>query len=526
MSAASPSVSIESFLESLSASRLLSPTSVERFRSTLATMSNDVTPNALARWLVDRQLLTAWQAEELLQGRRDYFLGKYKLLERIGQGGSGTVYRCEQTGMDRIVAVKVLSEEVAKKPGAVARFQQEARLAARVNHINVVAAFDAEHHGDIHFLVMEYVPGHDLNRWIKAAGGKLPIDWACEVVRQAAIGLQHAHDQGLVHRDVKPGNLLVKSDSVETQPEVKVLDLGFARLADHASDGVRLTHAWQIFGTPDYMAPEQAESTKNADARSDIYALGCTLFKALTGEPVFPGSTPVQKLLAKANSEPPLIRSKRASLPGDIERIVSRMLKRNPDERYQTAHEVAEALLPFSMERAPGSSILSRMPIDFAQAMSAVKPAPTTSPTPEPDAQATSEPKRSQRANRGTVAMPALSEAVTEEPSPPDATDFVVVETPTPAVAIDQTPAVASIEHKLSPPVVQRIALAGLVGGLVGAVLGGIVGAFFFFAGLPDVLIPLLLAAMTIGSTLSGIAAAVSCVESLLADLAAKMNRP
>jgi serine/threonine protein kinase len=489
-------------------------------------MSNDVTPNALARWLVDRQLLTGWQAEELLRGRRDYFLGKYKLLERIGQGGSGTVYRCEQTGMDRIVAVKVLSEEVAKKPGAVARFQQEARLAARVNHINVVAAFDAEHHGDIHFLVMEYVPGHDLNRWIKASGGKLPIDWACEVVRQAAIGLQHAHDQGLVHRDVKPGNLLVKSDSVETQPEVKVLDLGFARLADHASEGVRLTHAWQIFGTPDYMAPEQAESTKNADARSDIYALGCTLFKALTGEPVFPGSTPVQKLLAKANSEPPLIRSKRASLPGDIERIVSQMLKRNPDERFQRAQDVAEALLPFSMERAPGSSILSRMPIDFAQAMSVVQPAATASPTPVPEAQSTSEPKRSPRANRGTIAMPPPAATSAEEPSPPDATDFVVVETPTQLAAVESGAAVARVAHKLSPPAVQRIAQAGLIGGLAGAVLGGVVGVIFLMAGLPDVLIPLLLAAMTIGSTLSGIATAVSCIESLLADMAAKMHRP
>lgn len=338
---------LESFLDTLAKSRLLSPAQFNVIRDQLASR-DEIKPASLAKWLVDRKLLTRWQAEELLAGRKDFFLQKYKLLEKVGSGANGTVYKAEQTGMGRIVALKVMPDELAKKPEHVARFRQETRLAAQLHHSHVIAAYDAECDGETHFLVMEYLEGRDLNQWINEYH-PLPVRWSCECIRQAAIGLQYAHEQGLVHRDIKPGNLLVAGKTPDDRPLLKVLDMGFARNTNEEG-GVRITKAWQIFGTPDYMSPEQAESTLDADIRSDIFSLGVTLFKLLTGTLPFSGQTPVQKLLARANRDAPRVSSLRPDIPPALDNVVAKMLARNIKQRFQTPGEVVEALAAFAWE--------------------------------------------------------------------------------------------------------------------------------------------------------------------------------
>lgn len=363
---------LEAFLDNLHQSGLLAENHFRQIRQNVLSREEPIKPNKLAKWLVEQKLITSWHAEELLAGRHHFVLtGRYKLLDRVGGGASGTVYKAEEIGTGNIYAVKVLTEDLSKKPEALDRFRQETRMASALDHGHIIRAFESASDGDMHFLVMEYMEGKDLNAWLKQHGGPLPIDWACECIRQSALGLEHAHQLGMIHRDIKPGNLLVQSNDVFTKPKVKLLDMGFARKVN--DDGVRLTQSWQIFGTPDYMSPEQAESTADADIRSDVYGLGCTLFKLLTGELPFTGSTPVQKLLARANHDAPRVRSKREDIPADLDEVVAKMLARSAEDRYQTPLEVAHALAPFAMEpeaaeaalahqQSMGSSIGAREP--------------------------------------------------------------------------------------------------------------------------------------------------------------------
>jgi serine/threonine protein kinase len=195
---------------------------------------------------------------------------------------------------------------------------------------------------------MEYVNGRDLNDWI-AEYGKLPIDWSCECIRQAALGLQYAHEQGLVHRDIKPGNVLVAEDPNGGPPVVKILDMGLARMhSEVLADESELTQTGQIMGTPDYISPEQAKNTKAADIRADIFSLGCTLFKMLTGQVPFAGGNAMEKLAARFSGDAPLASSLRDDIPTRLDLVLSRMLAREPDRRYQLPMDVAQALVPFS----------------------------------------------------------------------------------------------------------------------------------------------------------------------------------
>ena len=270
---------LSEFIDVLRASRLLGD-------AVLDAVGSELTPQQAAEQLVGGGALTEWQAEMLLAGRTRFFLGKYKLLDLLGRGGMGAVFLAEQHPLGRKVAVKVMAEKLVHDAASVARFQREIQAAAAVDHRHVITAFDADHVGEAHFLVMEYVDGRDLGG-LTRRGRALPIGLACEIVRQAALGLEHAHRRGMVHRDVKPGNLLLAFTD-EGRPLVKVLDLGLSRFA-HASEDGSLTQSGQIMGTPDYIAPEQARDTKSADAKSDVYSLGCTLFALLAGRVPFPG---------------------------------------------------------------------------------------------------------------------------------------------------------------------------------------------------------------------------------------------
>jgi serine/threonine protein kinase/WD40 repeat protein/CubicO group peptidase (beta-lactamase class C family) len=272
-------------------------------------------------------------------------LREYQLLNQLGKGGMGTVYRAIHTSLGKLVALKVLSAQFTSDPAAVARFRREMRAAGQLSHPNIVQATDAGEVDGLHFLVMEFIEGSDLAALVRKRG-PLPIADACEVVRQAALGLEHAHAHGLVHRDVKPSNLLLARDG-----QVKVLDLGLALLQEAQPGSEAATVSGLIMGTLDYVAPEQIDDPHRVDARADLYSLGCTLYHLLAGRPPFSGpsfSTTGQKLKAHAFAAPPPIRQSRPEVPAGLASILERLLAKEPAERLASAADVATALAPFA----------------------------------------------------------------------------------------------------------------------------------------------------------------------------------
>jgi uncharacterized protein (TIGR03067 family) len=265
---------------------------------------------------------------------------KYQTVRQLGVGGMGSVWLAQHALMNREVAVKVIRPELLAKQGAAERFLREVRAAARLHHVNIVTAFDAEPAGDSCLLVMEYVDGQTLADGISS--GPLPIAEACRAARDAARGLAHAHAAGLVHRDVKPHNLIRAADGT-----TKVLDFGLAgvgggELTAAGADG--LSGAGMIFGTPDYIAPEQIDDPHAADARADIYGLGCTLYHLLAGRPPFPTGTMADKLDGHRQRQPAPI----PGLPTGVAAVLAKMMAKRPEDRYQTAEAAANALEPFS----------------------------------------------------------------------------------------------------------------------------------------------------------------------------------
>jgi WD40 repeat protein len=292
---------------------------------------------------------------------------RYRVLELLGAGGMGAVYKAEHQLMERLVALKVISPQLTASPAMVERFRREVKAAARLTHPHIVAAYDAEQAGDTHFLVMEYVAGVSLARLL-AERGRLPVAVACDYVRQAALGLHHAFERGMVHRDVKPHNLMVTPGG-----QVKVLDFGLARFAREIAPPLlapsqapastaagsagatlspeALTQVGTLLGTPDYLAPEQATDPHATDIRADVYSLGCTLYELLTGQPPFPGGDAVEKVMAHVQRTPPPLTQVRGDVPPEVARVVERMMAKDPARRYQTPAEVAAALAPFPARR-------------------------------------------------------------------------------------------------------------------------------------------------------------------------------
>lgn len=313
-------------------------------REELAGLVGSITdPKMLAKELMRRSWLTPFQVNQVFQGRaRELTLGPYILLERLGQGGMGQVFKARHQVMNRVVALKVIRGERLGNAEAVARFRREIQTTAQLAHPHIVLAHDAGQVGDQHFLVMEFIQGMDLARLIKKMG-PLPVAQACDYVRQAALGLQHAHERGLVHRDIKPSNLLVSADGM-----VKVLDLGLARpLPANVQGEHELTRSGAVVGSPDFLAPEQARDAHVVDIRADIYSLGCTLYFLLAGRAPFPESSLTQKLLWHQHDEPASLTELRADVSAEVVGIVNRMLAKEPAARFQTPAEVAVALTPF-----------------------------------------------------------------------------------------------------------------------------------------------------------------------------------
>lgn len=339
--------STEQFLKDLERSNLLQAGLVGRIRSRVAESKSPVDAFRAAKGLVDKGLITPWQARQLLAGRHAFYLGRYRLMDRVGKGGMGVVFKAQHAMMDRTVALKVMSHSLLKNPRAVARFNREVKTAAALNHANIIAAYDADAVGNTHFLVMEYAEGQDLNQFLRAHG-PMSAPAACECAMQAAEGLGHAYRQGMVHRDIKPVNLIVTWNKETDRPLVKILDMGLARFVSEAREEGGVTKLGQTIGTPDYIAPEAASNFKKADIRADIFSLGCSLFKLLTGRLPFGGDNTMEKLLARSTRDAPLLRKYRPDLPAELEAVVAKMLARNPDERQQTPGEAVQDLSRFA----------------------------------------------------------------------------------------------------------------------------------------------------------------------------------
>src|SRR5215470_13853420 len=297
-------------------------------------------PPGLAFQLVRDGLITHFQAEQFLQGKwRRFTIGKYKVLERLGTGGMGSVYLCEHMLMKRRVAVKVLPAAKAEDSSSLERFYREARAVAALDHPNIVRAYDIDKDENLHFLVMEHVDGSSLQEIIKKVG---PIDVlrAAHYIRQAALGLQHAHETaGIVHRDIKPGNILVDRNGI-----VKVLDMGLARFFNDKDDILTKKYDENVLGTADYLAPEQALDSHGVDIRADIYSLGATFYFCLTGRTPFNEGTVAQKLIWHQTRQPKSIRQMRPGVPDGLAALIERMMSKDPAQRPQTPQEVADLL--------------------------------------------------------------------------------------------------------------------------------------------------------------------------------------
>jgi serine/threonine protein kinase len=306
-------------------------------------------PKEVASQMVDDGLLTEFQADQLKQGKwKRFTLGKYKVLERLGAGGMGSVYLCEHKLMRRRVAVKVLPAAKAEDPSSLERFYREARAVAALDHPNIVRAYDIDQDENLHFLVMEHIDGASLQEIIKKTG---PMDAlrAAHYMRQAALGLQHAHETAtLVHRDIKPGNILVDRNGI-----VKILDMGLARFFHDEDDILTKKYDESVLGTADYLAPEQALDSHDVDIRADIYSLGATFYFCLTGRTPFADGTVAQKLIWHQTRQPKAIRTIRSDVPEGLVAVIDRMMAKDKFQRFQTPIEVVEALAPFTQTPIP-----------------------------------------------------------------------------------------------------------------------------------------------------------------------------
>lgn len=305
--------------------------------------ADELRDDHIAQKMVELNRITQYQADQLLNGRTRFNLGKYVITDFIGRGGMGDVFKGEHEMMGREVAIKVLTRH-RSTPEAEENFQREIRLQAKLDHPNLVRAYDAGHDGNVYYLVVEYVPGTDLRRLVRTQG-KLDMQQAATVIMHAAKGLHHAHRQGLIHRDVKPGNLLVTPQGL-----TKVSDLGLAGFMDEGQNDPR---AGKIVGTADYISPEVFKSPGNVTPASDIYSLGCTLYYAVTGKVPYPGGSTREKLERHCHGTPLHPHRFNESVTEEFVEVIADMMEKDPDKRIPSAAEVASRLAVWARGEGP-----------------------------------------------------------------------------------------------------------------------------------------------------------------------------
>ena len=349
-------VTVAEFVQKLTNSGVLS-------QNELQTLQHATTPDrvnqqqrafALAHELVSQNLITAYQAKVILErGDSPLLLDRYVILDSIGGGGMGIVFKALQRSLERVVAVKVLPKHAVDSPEKIERFQREMRAAAKLSHPNVVQAFDAHESNGIYFFAMEYVPGCDLAQLVNEQG-RLPVEQAIDITSQAASGLANAHENDIIHRDVKPGNILLSDDGV-----AKVLDLGLARVREITSPVTSLTRDGLTMGTVTYMSPEQAFDAKQADEQSDIYSLGCTLYFLLNGRPIFDEPNSVQTVIAHRERPAPSLGEGRDDVPEGLERLFQQMVAKSPNDRPASMTVVQRELTKLQQELATQTAATS-----------------------------------------------------------------------------------------------------------------------------------------------------------------------
>ncbi|GDY06524.1 hypothetical protein LBMAG52_00100 [Planctomycetia bacterium] len=371
-------LTVESFLQVVRQSGLIDSDQLQKLLQEYEARGVDVKQaQSIADALIGGEVITRWQAEKLLAGKHKGFsLGKYKLLDLLGKGGMSSVYLAEHVLMKRRCAIKVLPGKRVNDSSYLARFHREAQAVASVDHPNIVRAYDVDCTQDrdsqIHFLVMEYVQGQSLQELIIGNG---PADYAdaVEYIRQAAEGLEHAHRAGLVHRDIKPANLLIDTSGV-----IKLLDMGLARFFDDRDENpLTVTHDEKVLGTADYLAPEQALDSHTVDARADIYSLGCSLQFLLTGNPPYTEGTLTQRLMWHQTKPFPPLTDSRIDCPVSLSAVLNKMVEKKPEDRYQSAAEVAEVCRQWLADNAGTDWKQRHVPLSRGNASSGRLASPT-----------------------------------------------------------------------------------------------------------------------------------------------------
>jgi serine/threonine protein kinase/Leucine-rich repeat (LRR) protein len=333
-------IGLKEVVKQLTESSIIAQGKLDKFIPPQATPKD---AEELAKELVKAGDLTEFQAQHILQGKtKALILGNYTILDKIGAGGMGQVFKAQHRRMQRVVAIKMLPPATTKDPMALARFQREVVAAAKLSHTNIVAAHDADEANGAHFLVMEYVEGKDLSALVKK-NGPFPVSKAVNYILQAARGLEFAHRKGVIHRDIKPANLLLDADGT-----VKILDMGLARIESPGAAQAELTGTGAVMGTVDYMSPEQAFNTKHADARSDIYSLGCSLYYLIAGKATYGGETVVEKIFAHREKEIPSLKEAQPDVSDELQAIFAKMVAKKADDRYQTMNAVMADLEKFT----------------------------------------------------------------------------------------------------------------------------------------------------------------------------------
>ncbi len=411
---------IEAFLTALRQVQLLAPEQLEEIALELVPDFQD--PHDLADYLVEIEWLTSYQCGCLFEGDgHGLNLGHYQLLDQLGEGGVSQVFKAWDSVKGRVVALKVLRHDLVSHEEGVRQFLHEMQVVTRLSHPNVIKTYEAHELDGVHCFTMEYVEGIDLHRYV-GTHGALPVEQACDFARQAAQGLQHAHQMGLVHRDVKPANLFLINPPLGNRtplgptgrkgadPFVKILDWGLARMlrtagAEATADAQSEQEKGMLIGTADFVAPEQARDPSLVDTRADVYSLGCTLFFLLTGRPPFEGHSLMQKLLKHQEAEPTPLRQLRPDVPEELEALVLKMLAKRPEDRYQIPLLVVVPLRRFCPSAQSATGSLIRPTGSFVGNKPSTLPAfdlPTGEPAKPSSSAVLVRPKSSANLNRST----------------------------------------------------------------------------------------------------------------------------